>query len=117
MGEERHCKRCFRAESTSKIEKHHIQPKSEGGNNSKKNLRDLCSDCHDFIHTQRGLKAQIKYHEKHLDLLRYRLQVLNELNDIPLIKEHGYRSYWIDLNTHGESDIKFKKRRRRNKKK
>ena len=95
----RKCKRCEREE---KIERHHIIPKSEGGGNYHKNLRNLCSDCHDFIHAERSLINKLAYYKKMIILVEHRLEVLENLNLVDLIKQFGYRSYWIDKTTHGD---------------
>lgn len=42
-----HCETCG---STETLVIHHIKPVSEGGSNENKNLKVLCSNCHDLIH-------------------------------------------------------------------
>lgn len=45
------CKICGAEESEDLIfHTHHIKPKSQGGTNNKKNLIDICNDCHYDIH-------------------------------------------------------------------
>lgn len=104
----RYCKRCH---NTNHIEKHHITPKSEGGSNKKENLRDLCKDCHDYEHTKRDIQKKIEYYKKMLILLEHRLEINESLNAVDLIKEYGYRSYWIDETTHGARKRSSYKRR------
>lgn len=107
------CKRCG---ATEHLEKHHIIQKSEGGSNSKKNLEYLCKDCHDLEHAHRNIIKKIEYYERMFTLLYHRLDVLQQLNTIELIKEFGYRSYWIDESTHGKNIGRRKFNRKRNRK-
>jgi hypothetical protein len=104
------CKRCGTAEH---LEKHHIRPKSEGGSNKKENLKSLCTACHDYEHAKRNVLKQISYYEKRLSLMRYRLDVIEKLNSVELVKEFGYRTYWVDEETHGDRK-KTKYRRKKN---
>ena len=120
---EKSCSRCKRTEN---LEKHHIIFKSQGGSDKKSNLRNLCRDCHDYIHTESKVVDEIKhnlnsikwwaehfrsknadqvirrieYKIKRIKLLTKRLQVLRELNSIENIKIHGYRTYWVNTRTH-----------------
>ena len=104
---------CTRCGTNENIEKHHIIQKSEGGKNNKKNLKNLCVSCHDYEHTKRNIDKSIKYYIKRLELLNYRLEVLNDLNSVDLIKQFGYRSYWINESTHGENKGRRKFRKRK----
>jgi len=45
--------KCYFCSIRTGNEKHHIIPKSQGGSNSKKNIMNLCSDCHDYFHYSR----------------------------------------------------------------
>jgi hypothetical protein len=89
-------------------------------------MRDLCKDCHDFIHAEALIVDEIKhclnvikfwvehfksknaqqalrkidYRVSRLKLLTKRLEVLRALNNTISIKKYGYRSYWIDPKTH-----------------
>ena len=116
------CSRCGR---DSKLEKHHVIFRSEGGSNLKKNLVWLCKDCHDFIHAETSILRGIERYWKKLDywghrtersvkrlnkmnyqiqrirLLEKRLNVARTYNSIDNIKINGYRSYWQNTSTHG----------------
>jgi 5-methylcytosine-specific restriction endonuclease McrA len=93
-------RQCTRCGSNLNIEKHHIKPRSKGGKSNKKNLRDLCRQCHDFIHAEMEVTNKIKYYRKRIRLLRHRLEVLRKYNEPEIIKENGYQSYWKDPTTH-----------------
>ena len=41
---------CEECKTTKNLTAHHIKPKSEGGDNSLKNIQILCRKCHDKIH-------------------------------------------------------------------
>jgi hypothetical protein len=121
---------CTRCGSTISIEKHHIIPRSEGGKTNDKNLRDLCKECHDFIHAEMDIRKalkfsnkrvkflkkmllsagnsrftrkrqnSLKYYLKRVKLLKHRLDVVRSLNAPSIIIIKGYQSYWKDVTTH-----------------
>ena len=97
-----------------------------GGSDNKDNLRVLCKDCHDFIHSEVLIVKEIKhclnvikfwvehfsgknseialrkieYRVMRLKLLTKRLSILRGLNSIDNIKKFGYRKYWGVKSTH-----------------
>lgn len=105
-------RKCSRCGKTKDIEKHHIIQKSEGGSNKKSNLQSLCKDCHDYEHARRLIEHKLNYYIKRVELLKHRLEVLNKLNSVDIIKIGKYISYWEDPSTHGESNRNFKKKKK-----
>ena len=41
---------CQLCGSYRRLQIHHVQPRSKGGDNSEQNLLTLCSDCHGDVH-------------------------------------------------------------------
>ena len=107
-------KKCERCGREDRLERDHIIPLSKGGSDISENLHYLCNICHKFRHAEDNVLRAIKKHERRVQLLReklskeqlkswkidmwkYRLQILKDLNP------HGadkYTSYWSDVKTH-----------------
>jgi len=107
-------KKCERCGADDRLERDHIIPLSKGGLDTPENLHYLCNTCHKFRHSEEKILRAIKRHERRVELLReklskeqlkswkidmwkYRLQVLRDLNTLGAIK---YTSYWSDVKTH-----------------
>ena len=45
---------------TENLEKHHIKPKSEGGQDDRANLLWLCHDCHKFVHRKGSFNKNLQ---------------------------------------------------------
>ena len=65
--------KCVNCQKTKNIQIHHINPKSQGGENSSDNLVCLCGACHSLFHqgyleieVKKGEKFKIKYKENHI---------------------------------------------------
>ena len=67
-----YCKHIFTQEDVqeSAIHKHHLKPKSEGGNWKLGNLRLLHTECHTSLHSLFSRKEMAKYMDNGIDYLR-----------------------------------------------
>lgn len=96
------CIRCGREES---LENHHIIEQCHGGGDEPENKESRCEPCHKYEHTRRRLENSLAYEQRRgqADRIRcyeHRLEVLDKLNTIELIRERGsYLSYWTDRTT------------------
>jgi hypothetical protein len=94
--------KCIRCGSEKNIEFHHIIQKVNGGSNNPENLETRCQGCHDYEHSKRIINEKIKRHCQPERLLawKHRLDVLEALNTIELIRVRGFKPYWSDPTTH-----------------
>ena len=96
------CIRCGREES---LENHHIIERCHGGGDEPENKESRCVPCHKYEHTRRRLESSLAYEQRRgqADRIRcyeHRLEVLDRLNTIELIRKRGsYLSYWTDRTT------------------
>ena len=107
-------KKCERCGAEDRLERDHITPLSKGGLDIPENLHYLCNACHKFRHAEDRILRAIKRHERRVELFReklskeqlkswkidmwkYRLQVLRDLNTAG---SYRYTSYWSDVKTH-----------------
>jgi len=87
------------------LEYHHIVMRANGGGDEPENTEWRCAPCHKYEHTRRSVEASLIYEQGRgqLDRIRcyeHRLEVLDNLNAVELIRERGtYLSYWTDRTT------------------
>lgn len=97
--------KCIRCGSKEKLEEHHIVERLRGGGDEPENKEWRCEPCHKYEHTRRRLEASLAYEKERgqADRIRcyeHRLEVLDALNTVELIRERGtYLSYWTDRTT------------------
>lgn len=96
------CIRCGRGEQ---LEEHHIIARKDGGSDDPENKEWRCRACHKYEHTRYALFGSLEYEKSRgqsdrIALRQHRLDVLDKLNTIELIRERGtYLSYWTDRST------------------
>jgi len=96
------CIRCGREES---LEDHHIIERLHGGGNEPENKERRCEPCHKYEHTRRKIEASLANEQRRgqadrIKCYKHRLEVLDRLNTVELIRERGtYLSYWTDRST------------------
>lgn len=96
---------CIRCGGNRQIEEHHIIELSNGGGNEPENKEYRCQPCHKYEHTRRALTASLERERRRgqQDRIRgreHRLEVLEQLNTIELIRERGtYLGYWTVMST------------------
>ena len=108
---------CVRCGRTENIDKHHIKQVRDGGTDEPENIEELCYACHKYEHAKRKILATIKSLNEILvkarkpsriiaikssiPIYQKRLEVLERLNTVEIIKQTGiYTSYWNDQTTH-----------------
>ncbi len=96
---------CVRCGGTDNLEDHHIVEKLHGGSDEPENKEWRCEPCHKYEHTYRGVEASLAYEQgrgqaNRIRCYEHRLEVLDRLNTVELIRERGtYLSYWTDRST------------------
>lgn len=96
---------CVRCGSEDRLENHHILERVYGGGDKPENKEWRCEPCHKYEHTRRALEASLAYEQGRgqVDRIRcykHRLEALDKLNTVELIRERGtYLSYWTDRTT------------------
>ncbi|GAJ10342.1 unnamed protein product [marine sediment metagenome] len=79
--------------------------RSLGGGDEPENKEERCEPCHKYEHTRRHLESSLASEQRRgqADRIRcyeHRLEVLDRLNTVELIRERGtYLSYWTDRTT------------------
>jgi 5-methylcytosine-specific restriction endonuclease McrA len=95
---------CLRCGADRGLERDHIKPRAEGGQDDDENLRDLCIGCHDYRHARDSILKNIEKfsdgNSAQLTMWIFRLGVLEMLNTPELVKERGYKGYWTMNETH-----------------
>lgn len=96
---------CIRCGSEERLEDHHILERLRGGGDETENKEWRCEPCHKYEHARRRLEGSLAYEKERgqADRIRcyeHRLEVLDMLNTVELIRERGaYLSYWTDTTT------------------
>lgn len=85
------CDRCGQAQN---VENHHINYRVYGGTDDKENLISLCRGCHDYRHAKEQVLRAIESHEKRLNVLKNRLEMIESLNTPELVNKKGYQPYF-----------------------
>ena len=99
-------KECIRCGRSQQIEEHHIIELYKGGSDDPDNKEYRCQPCHKYEHAKRAILHSLERAKKwgqaeQAAFLGYRLEVLEKLNTVELIRERGtYMSYWTDKTTH-----------------
>jgi hypothetical protein len=109
------CQYCKGKSKDSKLQVHHIIPRSQGGSNRPNNLLTLCKTCHDKLHagniklTKRHIKNLNLHHATHMNILQslirknlsytetygYITKVIREYFKIP--KAHCYDALCVEI--------------------
>ncbi len=98
--------KCIRCGRNEDIENHHILESRFGGGNEPGNKEYRCRACHKYEHTRRRVLSALEYERSRgqkdrIAAYEHRLEVLDRLNIIELIRERGtYISYWSVNRTH-----------------
>lgn len=96
---------CIRCGGIEQIEEHHIIERCHGGGDEAENKEDRCVPCHKYEHARRAIigaleSEKARGQEDRIRFYQHRLEVLDKLNTIELIRERGtYLSYWSDRST------------------
>ena len=96
---------CIRCRGNKQLEEHHILARAHGGSDEPENKEWRCEPCHKYEHTHRAIEASLAKEQGRgqADRIRcyeHRLEVLDSLNTVELIRERGiYLSYWTDRTT------------------
>ena len=69
---------CSRCGSSKNVESHHIIMKSRGGSDDDTNRKNLCKECHDFVHAELNIIEYLDYVWKNPDYYRQKLNKMDK---------------------------------------